>query len=201
MSDLHKSGDVVTLSGQIPLIDPQNILPEEKCNFSYQTTAASWDDYLSSFDAEALWNSAKSSKCLRLALYVEAIRECKTSCKPLPNWDDIQIGKEFLASLVGHQAIDTGKFSGATFKKCVGVITGRIIADPMYQPDGSKGGDRSHQETRLSDGALAFRVHIAKESEAPRLMIWQKGDVWTFANVANKNDVRIDCAELEGAAL
>ncbi|MGC5792244.1 hypothetical protein [Herbaspirillum huttiense] len=126
---------------------------------------------------------------IRLAIYVESLKELRARNEPLDkiSFKDIVLSPGFLRSLV----VNSSGFSQPFFGTTLGVMAKLFSRSPtleinyFFDSDGEKA--RTHGEY------TAYRVHITKANQALRLLYWKnkRGDV-VLANIGPKHELKIE---------
>jgi hypothetical protein len=172
------------LHGFRPIDLPRNI----EASISH---ISNFEEFCDAHEPELLWRRADSAELLKFAIQLDCRLKLKTvdGYKGFESIPKFRIGSGFFSSLRSNQSLD-GKFASATLDRCSRVILG--LESRLKKFTVSSDAD-SAQRVRQTDGALAFRVHISKEHEAMRLLVWKKntGD-YEFANVGPKNEMIIE---------
>lgn len=102
---------------------------------------------------------------------------------------EFTLGDAFLDSVKACGAGARSDYAMVIIESCARIVLG-IPKNPIieFRVDAKP---TSAQRTR-DDGSLAFRTHLTKKGEGLRLMVWRlPNGVFEFANVGNKDDLRI----------
>lgn len=129
-------------------------------------------DVLRCISAQSLWQSATSDAEIALAIAARANQlRAAAGMAALPRIaDHFALGSHFRNSLADAQALQAGPYALATLDTCARICGGLPQPDdsPFYTSAGS-----GVQRKRVSDDALAHRVHVTKGGIGVRLMYWR----------------------------
>lgn len=142
---------------------------------------------ISPYWGEVAWKNAESLKDLHFAIALNALvlsaagigSDCSKQVK------SFSVGPGFLKSLADWQALPTGKFGGATIDLCAKLIVGACNRHLRHMHNANGKILRKH------DGARAMRVHLTDGHEGLRLLYWDNGETFEFANVGDKDELFI----------
>lgn len=160
------------IDGSVFLIDGIEAIARRRSPIDVWNSATEASDYYAAICFGCLLLEAQAGKSLTLS--------------DLPAFS---IGSEFIESLEAVQGAPSQQRAKLVLETCCRILLGR----PKY-PINSMG--KPKQLVRQSDGATAWRTHLFKRHEAGRLMLWNIGGTYEFANAGVKDELYIGKGEI-----
>lgn len=171
------------LSGTVGEIYPSNeaILP---FHLNHEIVAhGNLNDFIESVDGYALYMVSNDPLSLKCALFCGCINFLNTHhAGESLEWDDFNIGSDFMESLIRNQGALNQEFSSVVYETLIHVL----CRHPKNEVKPFRVSVKS-QEQRTYGDLNAFRTHITSRHQALRLMFWVDSNrVITLANIGPK---------------